>query len=64
MPLADPHFPIEALKSATTEPKREPKHSGSGLAHHARQPYGLLILGGILFVAAWWFWTFFMGTPV
>jgi hypothetical protein len=50
--------------SGPTAPKRIPKHSGSGLAHHARTPYGLLIVGGILFLAAWLFWTFFLGTPV
>lgn len=47
--------------SGPTAPKREPKHSGSGTAH-ARKPYGFLILIGILFVMAWWFWTFFLGT--
>lgn len=48
--------------SGPTAPKRESKHSGSGTAHPARKPYGLLVLVGILFVAAWWFWTFFVGT--
>lgn len=50
--------------SAPTAPKTERRHSGSGLSHHVRQPYALLIIGGFLFLAAWWAWTFFLGgTP-
>ncbi len=48
--------------SATTPPKREVKRSG--IAHHATQPHGIILIGGFIFLLAWAIWTFFLSTPV
>jgi len=47
--------------SAPTPPK--PAVKPKGMAHHARQPHGILLIGGLIFLMAWAFWTFFLASP-
>ncbi len=48
--------------SATTEPKREKKYSP--LLHHVSQPYGMLVIGGVLFTAAWFSWNYWLALSI
>ncbi len=54
----------EIHMSATTP--ADPR-AGAGqrksLAHHATRPHGLILIGGVIFLAAWAVWTFFLASP-
>ncbi len=49
--------------SATTEPKRVSKHAPSG-GKHLPKPYGILLVGGMIFVVAWCVWTFWFAAAL
>ena len=48
--------------SATTPPVHHKKRHA--VLHHARQPYGIAIIGGLIFVVAWAIWTFVYSSPI
>jgi hypothetical protein len=48
--------------SATTLPKRQPRNPSGGKAMPKHYTY--LIIGGIVFVAAWAVWNFWLGAAI
>ena len=48
--------------SATTAPN--PHKFRHHVLHHAKKPYGVLLIGGAIFVAAWVSWVFLLGNPI
>ncbi len=48
---------------ATTEPKRQPTHVSSG-GDHRKKSYSWILIGGIVFLAAWAVWTFFFASAL
>ena len=53
----------EKTMSATTLPKRQHKHHPSGERLRPR-PYALLLIGGVIFAAAWIVWTFWFSPAI